>query len=204
MSQAISKPAADLISDPAVSRPRRLSSEEYMRLAELGYFEGQHVELIEGQILLMSPQGPPHVYSIAQAHGCLAEVFGEIGFVVDQSTYAADDFSYPEPDLAVIRGQPRDYAKRHATPQDTLLLVEVSQTTQKYDRGTKMPLYAKVGITEFWILDLKARQLEVYRDPQTTDEGEGRYATLITLKPDQTISPLEKPDVTIKVQDLMV
>ena len=209
MTQAISEP--ERLSQPVSQEPaeqvrpqrRMLSAAEYLQLAELGAFDQQHVELVEGQIIFMSPLSPKHMVVVDIASQRLREAFAGLGYPRSQGTYEAGPMSRPEPDLTVIRGQPRDYLKRLANPADTLLLVEVSLSTLAYDRDDKLKVYAKAGVSEYWILDLNSDQLEVYREPHEDAADGWRYRQVSTLGLDQSVSPLARPDHMIPVRELL-
>jgi Uma2 family endonuclease len=115
----------------------------------------------------------------------------------------AGEFSEPEPDIAIIQGEVRDFKTAH--PRTAVLLVEVAETSLAYDRTDKASLYAKLGIPDYWVLNLIDRQLEVRREP-VVDASQlygFRYAQVIILKPGDHISPLAKPEIRIAVDDLL-
>ena len=154
------------------------------------------VELIEGEILTMSPQKSPHATGVQLAGDVLQEVFGQ-GFVVRRQlplALAAD--SEPEPDVAVVEGAPRDY--RDAHPSTAILIVEVAEASLVYDRTVKKHLYAAAGIPEYWIVNLPDRVLEVYREPLGSD-----YRSRLVLRPDDAVSPRVRPEARILAADLL-
>ena len=187
---------------PAI-RPRLWTADQYMHLAELGVFIDQRVELIDGIIYDMAPQSNRHSIIIKLAQLRLDRAFDGIGFTVTQSTYHAGESSRPEPDLAVYPGQPRDYLREEAELSNAMLVGEVSLTTLPHDRKVKIPLYARVGIREYWIVNLIANHLEVYREPTQEADGTWRYAQMQTLTLDQPVAPLAAPDQVIAVSELM-
>ena len=133
---------------------------------------------------------------IAKTRETLAAVFRDQFCVRAQSPFALDDFSAPEPDIAVVPGQHRDYSTEH--PPRAVLLVEVSDTTLAKDRGRKLRAYARNGVPEYWIVNLQETQIEVYRDPQ----GE-TYGSCLVFRAGQTIATLAEPDAPIAVADLL-
>jgi len=184
--------------------PRPWSAEELYRLLSLGFFDGQRVELIEGKILLMASQSNWHALSIKLAEDRLNSIFGPNYWVRIQMSLDLTPFSVPDPDLAVIPGSPRDNAI-NKNPTSALLVVEVSETTLVHDRKRKASLYAKVGIADYWIVNLEKRFLEVYRNPaqdETKDFGFG-YQDVQYLEPSDEIAPLALPQARIKVADLL-
>ncbi|MBC7796910.1 MAG: Uma2 family endonuclease [Pyrinomonadaceae bacterium] len=177
--------------------------DEYYKLAELGFFEGRRTELIEGEIIEMSAMNVAHATTIRLCLAALREVFAK-GFVVDsQLPFSLGSATEPKPDIAVFRGGLRDFI--HAHPKDALLIVEISDTTLRYDRVQKSSLYAKNGIEDYWIVNINARCVEVYRRPfEHKDAPHGFYYlnTLTFIESDE-ISPLAAPETMIKVADLL-
>lgn len=182
------------------------TSKEYYRMAEAGLFEGKRVELIGGKIIEMSAQSRPHVTAVKRATRAFEKAFGEGWFVQSQAPLDLDSIegdSQPEPDVAVIAGEEDDYIDKH--PTTAALVLEVSFATLKYDRSSKASLYASSGISDYWILNLILRQLEVYRHPSTDALAPFRYSygeELIFNEGDSVV-PLAKPDTLIAVNDLL-
>lgn len=147
-----------------VSR-RRFTAHEYHRMGEAGIFrEGERVELIEGEIVEMNPIGARHVRCVNELTWSLARRAGDEEVRISvQNPVRLDGGLEPQPDLAVIRA--RDYGGALPGPGDVLLLVEVSDTTLSYDRNTKLPLYARAGIEESWIVDLAGGAIERHNEP---------------------------------------
>lgn len=176
---------------------RRWTRDEYYRMAEAGILRPEdRVELIDGEILTMAPQKSPHATAMQLAQEALREAFGA-GFVVrPQLPLVLDELNEPEPDLAVVRGEPRDY--RDAHPTTALLVVEVAESSLGFDRGVKSRLYAHAGIPEYWIVDLAGGALEVLRSP-----AGGEYRERRVLHHGASIAPLARPDTPIAVADLL-
>lgn len=183
---------------------RQWTREEYLKMAEAGVFApGERVELIEGEIIAMTPQKGPHMTGITLVSEELRRAFGK-GFVVRvQGPLNLGSLSEPEPDLAVVRGSPRDY--RDAHPTTAILVVEVSDTTLELDRLQKASLYARAGIPEYWILNLPERVLEVYRNPATLPDRALGYGYRSSQRLDATasVAPLASPTTGIAVVDLL-
>ncbi|MFA0742079.1 MAG: hypothetical protein DFNUSKGM_002199, partial [Candidatus Fervidibacter sacchari] len=140
---------------------RKFSKDEYYRMAEMGFFNGQRVELIDGEVILMSPQEASHATAVGLVADTLQSVFSD-GFIVRvQQPLDLGEAHEPEPDVAVVPGKRRDYATSH--PKTAVLIVEVALTSVDYDRNVKSSLYAKAGIPEYWLLNLRERRLEVFR-----------------------------------------
>lgn len=166
-----------------------ISVEEYEQAVEAGIFRpGARLELIEGEILEMAPMGSRHTLAAARLH----ELFlvGLYGLVkVFQQSPLRLRASEPEPDLYLVPPPFSRYEGRIPEAADALLVVEISDTTLAYHRGTKLRLYAEAGIPEVWILNLGSGQLEVYREPQG-----GGYRRLSTHSPGEPVAPLAYPD----------
>jgi Uma2 family endonuclease len=181
----------------AIAQARRWTRDEYYRMADSGILRpDDRVELIDGEILTMAPQKSPHATAMQLAHDALREAFGDGFSVRPQLPLALDETNEPEPDLAVVTGSPRDYVEGH--PSTALLVVEVAETSLAFDRGVKKALYARFGIPEYWIVDLLAHRLEVYRSPQ--DDG---YRDQRVLTEADSIAPLARGESAIAVADLL-
>lgn len=177
---------------PLQSRRKRFSTAEYHRMAEAGILsEDDQVELIEGEILEMAPMGSRHAACIDKLNRHLNRaVSGEV-LVRVQSPIRLDDDSEPEPDVALLKPREDFYSREHPGPGDVLLVIEVSDTSAEYDKEVKLPLYARSGVPEAWIVDLAAGTVEVHSRPapggyrQTLRASRGE-----TLK-SETVSGLE-------------
>jgi Uma2 family endonuclease len=163
-------------------------------MGELGFFqEDERVELIDGMLVRMPPIGPPHASVVDRLNELLLLALVGRARVRIQHPFAADDYSEPQPDVLVA--PLADYTKDH--PQEALLVIEVSDSSLAYDRKTKGKLYAEASIPEYWIVDIKARRVEVRTSP--TVDGYARTESFDELA---TMSPSRFPDVTIRVADL--
>ncbi|MFP4228159.1 MAG: Uma2 family endonuclease [Salinivenus sp.] len=151
-------------SSEAPAAPRRFTADEYMRMAEAGILsDDDAVELIHGQIVEMSPGNPPHRVCVAKINRLLVhQLEGTEYFVQPQSTLPLDRHNLPEPDLAVLRGTPDDLMQGEL---DAVLVVEVADTSLDRDRTVKQSLYAQAGVPTYWIVNLRDRTIEVYREP---------------------------------------
>lgn len=178
---------------------RRFTHEEYHRLGELGFFRGERVELIEGDIVRTSPISPLHATCVHCVFLWLSRVFDE-AYVRMQHPLVIGG-SEPEPDIAVVAGKPGDYREAH--PTTAILVVEVAQTSAEYDREVKAPLYARAGIPEYWIVNLDEGCIGVYRDPAPLGEGYTYRSRRVYVQGEQ-LSPLQKPEVTVKVEELLL
>ncbi len=192
------------IDPPSEPQPRLWTREEYYKMAEGGVFQpGEKVELIGGKVITMVPQDSPHYTAIDLAKEELRKIFAA-GYVVRvQGPLDLGLISQPEPDVAVVRGTIRDYAKAH--PNSALLVVEVSESSLAYDRGIKASLYASAGIPEYWVVNLVDRRLEISRDPimmPGQPHGYG-YRTCTQYLATDAVTPLAAPQGMIAVVDLL-
>ena len=178
-------------------RPYSWTRDEYDRMVEAGIFHPEsRLELVEGEILTMTPQGSRHITAIRLAEAALREAFAIGHDVRTQAPLALDDRSEPEPDVAVVTGTLRDY--RDAHPATAILVVEVADSTLSYDRGRKKAVYARAGIAEYWIVNLDDSQLEVWRCVRGAS-----YAEHQILRSGDRIAPLACPGRSIAVDDLL-
>jgi Uma2 family endonuclease len=184
-------------------RPKRWTKDEYYRLGELGFFHGQRVELIEGRLMVHSPQNYLHANIVNLAQKVLLRVFPAGYDARCQLPIDLGQTTEPEPDVSVVVGTLRPLLNGH--PTSAVLIVEISDTTLSYDRNRKGSLYARAGIKDYWIVNVTDRQLEVYRDPQpdpTAPLGYS-YRSRTVLRPPDTVSPLELPQTSIAVAELL-
>ncbi len=163
-------------------------------MADLGFFRGERVELIEGIVVRMAPIGPEHASVVDQLTKLLILALGDRARVRTQHPLLAADDSEPEPDVAVVPAG--TYLERH--PDRAFLVVEVAASSLQYDRETKAPLYAVSNVEEYWIVDLGARVVEVYARP----EG-GRYAESRRFALGDRLALASFPDVAIDVGRLL-
>ncbi|MBW4621055.1 MAG: Uma2 family endonuclease [Cyanosarcina radialis HA8281-LM2] len=181
------------------NRLKRWTVEEYHRLSELGIIDRhQRTELIAGQIFLMAAKGTPHVVALQILADTLRDRLGNEVLIRTQDPIQLDNFSEPEPDLAIVRGTILDYTAHHPYPQDVYLVVEVADATLKDDCEIKDKRYAEAGITEYWVVDLKNRQLHVFRQPTPTG-----YATHLILAEPNEFSPLAFPNLTLNLTAIL-
>jgi Uma2 family endonuclease len=186
---------------PEQPSERRWTRQEYYRLAEQGYFDGQRVELIEGRIIQMPPQGLPHTVGVEMVDRYVRKAFPDGFRHRAQMPFRTVDGSDPEPDIAVVKGHPRDPADGH--PTSAALIVEVIDTTLRHDRR-KAKLYALSGVIDYWILNLLDEQLEVYREPIAEPSSNGPwYASVRVLRRDESLAPVAAPLAVVNVAELL-
>ena len=185
--------------EPSSGLRWRFSVAEYHQLIAAGIFgEDDRVELIGGDLVMMSPIGSKHAGQVNWLTNLLIQKTLGRAVVAVQNPVQLDDISEPQPDLAVL--DPRDdfYSRSNPTPADVLLLIEVSDSTAGYDRDVKVRAYARAGIIETWLVDLTAGWLEVYREPSPAG-----YKLLRKALSGETVSPLAFPDVQIAIDDVI-
>ena len=177
----------------------RFSRADYHQMAKVGIIEpGARVELIDGDIVEMSPIGRRHKASVDRVNDVFAPRLHGAAIVRVQSSIVLGEYGEPEPDVVLLRFRADFYAESDETPEDVLLIVEVADSSETYDRRTKGPLYARFGIPDYWIVDLNRDLVTVYRDP--TPDG---YATSRVLRRGESISPLAFPELTVAVDDIL-
>jgi Uma2 family endonuclease len=164
------------VSETVIPR-HRLTVGEYYRMAEAGILAPDaRVELIEGEIVDMTPVGSGHMSVVNRLNRMLTVAVGELAIVQVQGPVRLGDRSEPEPDLALLKPRADFYREKHPTPEDVLLIIEVSDTTVAYDRSVKIPLYARHGVLEVWLIDLESSRIYVHRNPHN-----GSYADVLNL-----------------------
>ncbi|HLK56186.1 MAG TPA: Uma2 family endonuclease [Chthonomonadaceae bacterium] len=185
--------------------PRKLwSRKEYEHLIDLGVFTpDDRLELLEGEIVYKMPQNTPHSTGIRLSEKLLNRIFAEGYDVRAQLPLAVSDDSEPEPDIAVVLGDVRDYEVEH--PTTAVLVIEVADSTLMTDRKIKARLYARAGVLEYWIVNLNDRVLEVHRNPTVNVEnsGEPGYVVIQTYAETESLAPLAMTNAVILVSDLL-
>jgi Uma2 family endonuclease len=186
------------------ARTRRFKRVEYDRLTELGFWQpDERLELLDGLLVFREPQHAPHATAVRLTLRALRDAFGSRWLVDCQLPVALDDMSEPEPDAAVVPGDPRDYREGH--PERPVLIVEIADSSLTKDRTLKLALYARARIADYWIVNLVDEVVEVYRDPveaPSSPLGWG-YASATIARPPDVITPLAAPDSRIAVADLL-
>lgn len=176
----------------------RFTVDDYYRMAEVGVLKrDDRVELLDGQVVEMSPIGNRHSVCVALLTKLFSAQIRDRAEVWVQNPVQLDDFNEPEPDLALVRAPLDRYLSAKPGPEDVFLLIEVSQTSVDADRTIKMPLYAKAGYPEVWLVDLQRRRVEVQRGPKN-----GRYTDVEILKGTAFASPGAFPDIRIDLASI--
>jgi Uma2 family endonuclease len=185
-------------SKPA-STKHLISVEDYHKMGEAGLFEsGARVELIDGEIFDMTPIGTKHASTVTRLTDIFTEGLRGKAIVSVQNPIVLGAQSEPQPDLAVLKKKKDYYASAHPRPGDILLLIEVADTTACRDREIKVPLYARHGIPEVWLIDLEQKRLEVYHGPKA---GEYRHVDIYRK---EQVSPKDFPDLKVDLNELFL
>jgi Uma2 family endonuclease len=193
-------PQKYLRTDPT---PYRWTREQYYKMGESGILTEENVELIEGEVIQMSPIYSPHATSVTLADDVMRDIFGKGWVVRVQLPLSLGINSDPQPDVAVVAGKARDFKDAH--PSTAALVIEVAVSSLVYDRNTKASLYAKAGIKDYWIVNVEGEQLEVYRRPIADAKGEYGfiYTQTLIFKKGDVVKPLAKPKAVVAVADLL-
>jgi Uma2 family endonuclease len=199
----VSMPAAILPAFPATDslRRKRFTRPEVERMLELGIFDGQRCELIDGELIDKMGQNPPHAQAIRKLFSWLIRIFdpGRLQMQLPVEVSGADsDWSLPEPDIAVLANAGGEYGQRHPRGDELELVVEVADTSLRQDLTTKRDLYARASVGEYWVLDLQARRVIVHRRPEL-----GEYRETIALAENDVVSCAGRPEKGIAVRELL-
>ncbi len=179
--------------------PRRFTVEEYERMGEVGIIDpAERVELLDGEIVAMSPIGPQHAGVVdAIAEQLYGKLIGRVTIRV-QNPLRLLPRSEPQPDITVARRRRDFYRGAHPTAEDILLVIEVADTSLHTDQFVKLPIYARQGIVEVWIIDLPAEVMHVHTDPV-----DGDYREVRTVARGGSLSPVEIPDLRLTVDEIL-
>ena len=171
----------------------RFSFDDVLGMVEAGLLsEDSRVELIDGELIDMVPIGPGHDGLVSGLNRALVLACGGKGIVRVQSTLLLGPRDAPQPDFTVVRPRADFYTARHPGAADTFLVVEVAESSLRYDRTVKLPLYARAGVPEYWIVDLTGRVLNAYRDPSA-----GGYAEPTTHEPGERLALAAAPEILV-------
>jgi Uma2 family endonuclease len=171
--------------------------ERYHKAIEAGIFDDQLVELLHGNLIVMPPEREPHAYYNTETADYLRILLGEKVKVRDNKPITLPNNSEPVPDIAIVKPLGEIYLQHHPYPEDIFWIIEFSNATLSKDLGEKKEIYAEAGIMEYWVVNLQASQLKVFRDL-----AHQHYQTELTLITGM-ISPLAFPDVSVKIQRLI-
>jgi Uma2 family endonuclease len=183
--------------EPTEVKRWRFTVHDYHRMGEAGILhEDDRVELIEGELVEMTAIGTRHFVCVNRLNQLLVGAVGDEAIVSIQNPVRLNEYTEPQPDVTVIRS--RDYRLSLPGPEDLLLLIEVSDTTLAYDRNVKLPLYARAGIREVWIVDLPGGAVERYTEPSS--DG---YRSVVNTRSGEKIDTVALPGLTLTVDDVL-
>jgi Uma2 family endonuclease len=184
----------------AVSISRhRFTADDYHKMAACGVLsEDDRVELLDGEIVEMTPIGLRHLARVDWLNYVLTRALQGTAIVRVQGSIRLDRHSEPQPDLVILKYRPDFYAQVHAGPQDVLWLIEVGDTSVDFDRAVKLALYARAGIAEVWLVNLPEERLEVYRTPQGS-----AYRDVTHLHRGDRIAPAAFSDLILAIGDIL-
>jgi Uma2 family endonuclease len=172
---------------------------EYHRLAQAGIFsEDDRVELIKGEVIEMSPIGSAHAACVSRLDDLLHTSVRHSVQIRVQNPLQLDDFSEPEPDIALVRPRKDHYALAHPRPEDVLSVIEIADTSIEYDRHVKLPMYARAGIPEAWLIDLNQDVIGKFSEPR-----DGQYPTYGEARRGETIASTVLPTLTLAADDIL-
>jgi Uma2 family endonuclease len=160
--------------------------------------EDDRVELLDGEIVVMTPIGRRHSSGVDRLNRFFARGVGERAIVRVQSPIRLGPYAEPQPDLSLLKPRDDFYAQADAGPEDVLLVVEVAEASARYDRQVKIPAYARSRIPEAWLVDLPGEGIEIYRDP-----GPDGYREVRRLRRGERVAPQAFPDLVLSVGDAL-
>lgn len=173
--------------------------DEYYLMAKGGVFsEDDRVELIEGEVVEMSPIGSTHQGCVDALSSILARRLGRAAIVRVQGPIHINEYSEPQPDICLLKPRRDFYRRSHPVPADVLLVIEVADTSVQFDRNVKLPLYARAGIPEAWLIVLLKDFIEVHSEPTN-----GKYQTVQRLKRGKKLTSPTMPGLTLNVDDIL-
>ncbi|NWG73678.1 MAG: Uma2 family endonuclease [Rubrivivax sp.] len=184
---------------PELLRRHRLTVDRFHRMGEAGVIGPEvRVELVEGEVVEMAPIGTRHAATLNRLNRLITAAAGEHAVVAVQNPLRLGDHSEPQPDLMLLAPREDFYASAHPGPADVLLLVEVCDTTSRYDREVKVPLYARHGVAEVWLVDLDERLVHVLREPR-----DGRYTQITVSATPGVVAPAALPQAAVDLTPLL-
>jgi len=188
-----------MLNTEALFTIRKWTIKEYHKLGEMRFFHPEErVELLSGNIITISAKGTANTSATRRTANVLRDILENQVDVYYKSPIALDDNSEPEPDIAVVKIDPFDYATHHPTPSEVYLIIEVADSSLTFDREIKAKAYARSGIADYWVLNVNERQLHVFREP-----AENGYQSELILGENGRISPLQFPTINIAIQAML-
>jgi Uma2 family endonuclease len=176
---------------------RLFTVDELYRMDEVGLFRNQTIELVYGEIFLMS-KGRRHQSRVDRATDVLMDAFGRVALLRVQGPLLIDSYNLPEPDIQLVRRRSDYYDSEHPGPKDIFLLLEISDSSLAHDRDVKLALYAISGVSEYWIEDIQQDAILVFRDPSGDT-----YKTQLTFRRGESLSALAFAGIQLRVEDFL-
>jgi Uma2 family endonuclease len=182
----------------SLTTAKRFTVAEYHRLAELGFFEeNDRVELIKGEIIQMVAKGTAHSVCKTRLERELYKLVGDRATLRGQQPITLSNNSEPEPDRVIAKNRDDDYLENHPSPSDILLLIEIADSSLKYDQEKKLPVYAEAGISNYWIFNLVDNYLESYSEPYKDFQGKYGYRRKLIFLQNESVSLPYFPDLVL-------
>jgi Uma2 family endonuclease len=187
----------------SLTTAKRFTIAEYHRLAELGFFsEDDRVELIKGEIVQMAAKGTPHSVCGTRLYRELFKLLAEKATLRGQEPIIISENSEPEPDMVIVQNRPDDYLAVHPNPSDILLLIEIADSSLKYDQEEKLPIYAEANISDYWIFNLVDYYLECYSEPYQALQGKFGYRRKLIYLPNESVNLPCFPDLSLDLSNI--
>lgn len=187
------------ISSTAITEPHLypINVATYHRMGELGIWaKGERTELIDARIMTMAPIGSEHADWVDRLTRFFVKTVPEDITVRTQNPVHLDEYNEPQPDIALLRPREQSYREAHPRAEDVLLIIEVADTSLNYDRQVKVPLYARYGIVEVWLLDIRGNRLEIYQEPH-----EESYRIMLKPRRNERITPMKLATIGIDLSN---
>jgi Uma2 family endonuclease len=182
----------------SLATAKRFTIAEYHRLVELGFFsEDDRVELIKGEIVQIAAKGIPHSVCETRLERELYKLVGDRATLRGQQPITLSNNSEPEPDRVIAKNRDDDYLANHPSPSDILLLIEIADSSLKYDQETKLSIYAEAGISDYWIFNLVDNYLECYSEHYRDLQGKSGYRHKLILLPNESVNLPCFPDLVL-------
>lgn len=169
----------------------------YHQAVKTGIFDEQNIELLEGELIQMSPEGEPHANRMRELARSLSRKLGNRAVVSEAHPVTLSPTSEPEPDIAIVEDLGREYDTHHPYPENIFLIIEFAYSSLEQDLGQKRIIYAKAEIREYWVVNLKDSQVHIYRQPT---EGDYQYSEIVNSG---QISPIAFPDISVDISFLL-
>jgi len=186
------------MSTSVTARPHPLTVDDYHRMGDEGILHhDDRIELVEGEIVRMPPIGPAHAGKVSRLSQLFTRLLGDRAIVWAQNPILLPPHNEPQPDIAILLSRPDFYESALPVAGDILLLIEVSDTSLAFDRDKKQPVYARFGIPEFWIVDVNAKRVTIFREPSPTG-----YRNIEIARADADLVPTMIPDIAVRPLEL--